>query len=316
MYGAILLLRTPSAHGSAHVSPGAAAAVEAGTVIGSSGSRFLVVATSSCEDVAPPARWLHTEDATSAESAALAAYDTVLFDYSINGTCARYLPAVAEGGRFHRYARPQTYKWPAMHAYFSSAEGRAALAHYDYFLLADDDIVFRAGGPQGVLSLFRAVAAARTHIAQPALSIESAATFAATVVPANAAPKRRGVARLRLTGFVEQMAPVFSAEALAEFLPHFAGLTHAWGIDALWSDASEKLGRRIGVFDSVVIDHMRPSGVSGLYKRIGGIERARADQAAFVARWAIRDSVFAAAAAVGAGEVVDVAVDDDSDDVR
>ena len=102
---------------------------------------------------------------------------------------------------------------------------------------------------------------------------------------------------------------MFSAAALAQFLPYFGELTHAWGIDALWSDASTRLGKRVGVIDSVVIDHMRPSGVSALYARVGGLERARADQAAFVARFAISDAVFAAANAHGQGEIIEVSIE-------
>jgi hypothetical protein len=220
------------------------------------------------------------------------------------------LPPPRAASRLRSLHTPGAYKWPAVHAYFSSREGRAALARYDYFLLADDDILFRRG-PAGVLALMRAAASAGMHIAQPALSRESAASFPSTLLPGGAPADGGGdgdPARIRLTGFVEQMAPVFSAEALAQFLPHFAGLTHAWGIDALWSDASARLGKRVGVVDSVVIDHLRPSGVSGLYKRVGGLERARADQAAFVERFAIRPAVFERANARGEGEVLTVDV--------
>jgi hypothetical protein len=58
------------------------------------------------------------------------------------------------------------------------------------------------------------------------------------------------------------------------------------------SDLSHRLERRIGVIDAVQIDHMRPSGVSGLYKRVGGLEKAAADQAAFRARYGVRDEFF------------------------
>lgn len=58
------------------------------------------------------------------------------------------------------------------------------------------------------------------------------------------------------------------------------------------SDLSHRIDRRIGVIDAVQIDHMRPSGVSGLYQRVGGLEKAAADQAAFRARYGVRDEFF------------------------
>lgn len=238
-------------------------------------------------------------------------YDVILFDYSAEGICSKYVPAAQP--RFQLQHRPRTFKWPAMHAFFSSPAGRQALLAYDYFLLTDDDVDFW-GDAEGVHRLFRLCAAADMHLCQPALSGRSAVNFNATAYTAAAdggsggaeAEASRDLARVRLTGFVEQMSPVFSREALMQFLPYFAGLTHAWGIDALWSDVSDRLGKRVGVADSVVVDHMRPSGVSGLYKRIGGIEKARADQTAFKARFGIRQSVFDAADTLGGGEVVTV----------
>lgn len=58
------------------------------------------------------------------------------------------------------------------------------------------------------------------------------------------------------------------------------------------SDLSHRVDRRIGVIDVVQIDHMRPSGVSGLYKRVGGLEKAQADQQAFRARYGVRQEFF------------------------
>ena len=111
-----------------------------------------------------------------------------------------------------------------------------------------------------------------------------------------------GAHAARATGFVEQMSPLFSRAALMQFLPYFAGLTHGWGVDALWSDASsDVLGLPVGVVDAVQIDHMRKSGVSNLYKRVGGIEKAEAERADFRRRFRIGDAVFARMEAGNAG---------------
>ena len=53
------------------------------------------------------------------------------------------------------------------------------------------------------------------------------------------------------------------------------------------------MGLRVGVVDAVQIDHMRPSGVSGLYARVGGLEKAAAEQATFRAKFGVRDEIFA-----------------------
>ena len=65
----------------------------------------------------------------------------------------------------------------------------------------------------------------------------------------------------------------------------------------------------MGIVDSVVIDHMRPSGISGLYKRVGGIEKAREEQEVFRRRFGIADAMFALQEPGhgGAGEVLTVA---------
>ena len=61
------------------------------------------------------------------------------------------------------------------------------------------------------------------------------------------------------------------------------------------------LGLPIGVIDAVQIDHLRKSGVSNLYKRVGGIEKAEAERAAFRARFKIGDAVFKRMEAGNAG---------------
>lgn len=81
---------------------------------------------------------------------------------------------------------------------------------------------------------------------------------------------------------------------------------------------SDRLGRPIGIVDSVVIDHMRPSGISGLYQRVGGVAKAAEEQTAFKARFGVRDEVFALTdkGHAGHGDVVTVANTDDRQDQR
>lgn len=82
----------------------------------------------------------------------------------------------------------------------------------------------------------------------------------------------------------------FSTLSLPSFLP--PSLSNAPALPLCRSDLSHRIDRRIGVIDAVQIDHMRPSGVSGLYKRVGGLEKAAADQKAFRDKYGVRDEFF------------------------
>lgn len=180
---------------------------------------FLVATSSSCEDIVPPKPWI-------TDPARAGLYDVVVFDYSANHSCWRYITPAPGLALLHR---PRTFKWPAMHAFFTEEPTRAALGAYAGFLLTDDDVDFH-GGVAGVARLFELCAAADLHICQPALSAGSAVNMDVTAYTPPAGPDVVG----RATRFVEQMSPLFSREALGMFLPFFRGQTHAWGIDTLW----------------------------------------------------------------------------------
>jgi Protein of unknown function (DUF707) len=164
--------------------------------------------------------------------------------------------------------------------------GPHLLSSYDFFFVPDDDIDI-PGDASGIMNLVRLCQTAGLYICQPALSDLSAINMDITAFS-------EGTHFARATGFVEQMAPLFTRDAFLQFLPYFPSLTHGWGIDALWSEHSQDvLGLEVGVIDALQIDHMRPSGVSALYKRVGGIEKAEAERAAFKRRFKLGDEVFA-----------------------
>jgi hypothetical protein len=239
--------------------------------------RILVMTSSNCGEFTPK-RWLSHAH----EHGTL--YTLVLFDYSADNACKG---VVEEGPHTKVVHRPRTYKWPAVwHMVHEPGWGERLLVTHDFFLLTDDDIDI-PGDAKGIERLVRYCAAAQMYICQPALSGKSAVNMDITVYTP-------GPHHARVTGFVEQMAPVFSRDALMANLPYFEHLTHGWGIDALWSDAAYAVqGRRVGVIDAVAIDHMRPSGVSALYKRVGGIEKAEAERADFKKKYRISEDVFA-----------------------
>ena len=320
---------------------GAGVGGAANSALAAAGPRLLVMTSSNCGEFAVK-DWVSRahSGATGAAAAADADYDLVVFDYSETGACAALVPQHART-RVVRAPRtfkwPAVFRMltdaslaaPPADGSPGLALGPSLLASHDYFLLSDDDVdylvpgtegvggVADAGGaaatdeasaggtaaggdrqyngPAGVLALAAACRALGWHLCQPALSARSAVNMDVTAFSP-------GGHFARDTGFVEQMAPLFCRAALMQMLPYFPGLTHGWGIDALWSDASaDVLGLPVGVIDAVQIDHLRKSGVSNLYKRVGGIEKAEAERAAFRARFRIGDAVFARMQAGNAG---------------
>jgi hypothetical protein len=273
----------------------------------SSTPRILVMAASNCGEFVPK-RWISHPH----EHGVI--YDFVLYDYSVEGDCKKH---IVEGPHTIYVHRPRSYKWPAVYDLFRHQPwGALALARHDFFFLSDDDVDI-PGDALGIRRLAAYCKAAGLYICQPSLSDKSAVNMDITA-------HTPGEHHVRVTGFVEQMSPLFTREALTQFLPHFETLTHGWGIDALWSDAkegeSESERRPIGVVDAVQIDHMRKSGVSNLYKRVGGIEKAEKERAAFKAEKGISDDVFLLMEAGHAGEgqriLIDRSLPDEGEEER
>jgi hypothetical protein len=244
-------------------------------------AKYLVITSSSCEDIQPPKSWISTDNEGTL-------YDVVLFDYSVNHSCKSFVAANAYTTVLHM---PKAFKWQAVHDFLLTPQGQRALNRYDAFLISDDDVDFPEPQPDLVFRTIDLCFRSGFYICQASLSSKSAINFAITEqVPQSGF--HNVTAAIRHTKFVEQMAPIFTRLALNQFLPYFNNLTHAWGIDALWSDYSTRLNQRVGVLDSIAMDHMRPSGISSLYKRVGGLEQARADQRAFRNRFSLSDGVF------------------------
>jgi hypothetical protein len=189
--------------------------------------RYLVATSTSCEDIVPPKPWLTGASAGGEYDGRPRPYDVVVFDYSANHSCRAYIKPRPGLALLHR---PRTFKWPAMHGFFTADDGgKAALEAYSHFLLTDDDVDFH-DGVAGVAQLFRTCDDYGFHICQPSLSDRSAVNMDVTAHVGDLPPGAVG----RATTFVEQMSPLFSREALMMMLPYFGGVTHAWGIDALW----------------------------------------------------------------------------------
>jgi hypothetical protein len=128
---------------------------------------------------------------------------------------------------------------------------------YDYIWLPDDDVAI---AQQDVSELFRQTAALDLALTQPALSWDSYWSHRVTL--------RHPSFRLRLTNYVEVMAPCFERSFLERCLPTFVESMSGWGLDILWPRLLPARPRRCAVIDDVQMTHTRPVGAGRHYDRL------------------------------------------------
>jgi hypothetical protein len=87
-------------------------------------------------------------------------------------------------------------------------------------------------------------------LAQPSLTPQSYSSWPITL--------RSPAFRLRFTNFVEIMAPMFSAQALARCLPTFSRSISGWGLDVIWPFVLGQPTQAIAIIDEIAITHTRP----------------------------------------------------------
>jgi len=123
------------------------------------------------------------------------------------------------------------------------------LTGYDYVFFVDDDYEV---SPIAAMRLFETMAHNDLHLAQPALSLDSYASF----------PITRHVPGLshRITTLVEIGAPAFSRRALGICLPSFSETYSGWGLDWVWPDLlHQHFGRPVsGIVDEAPARHCSP----------------------------------------------------------
>lgn len=206
-------------------------------------------------------------------------FDVVMIDYSKENSC-KTLP-LPHGDILHW---PGAFKFGALHRLFA-VERPELVLEYEYFGLLDDDLTWVQGD---ILKLFQLSDAVNMYLGQPSCSKPS--TTAWNVLKHNATVLELGAVGRHIK-FIEVMAPVLSRRAMQEFLPMFEGLTHAWGMDVVWSlivsnrttaqNNRDGTGDKLVVLDAIIIEHLRyPSNNTALYQSIGGIQNAKiqADQ--------------------------------------
>lgn len=138
-------------------------------------------------------------------------------------------------------------KWPGLAATLDLVS-QDIIDSYDYILLPDDDLVFRGST---LTQFFRICDSARLDLAQPSLSKDSFWSHPITLHDSRWL--------LRLTNFVEIMAPCFSSRALATCRRTFNMNSTGWGLDYLWPTLLSAK-HKIGIIDSVIMTHPRPLG--------------------------------------------------------
>jgi hypothetical protein len=137
-------------------------------------------------------------------------------------------------------------KWAGLHALLTREDFWRG---YDYVWLPDDDLA----ADQAVISdLFATMDELRLALAQPALSWTSFFSHLVTI--------RHPSFRVRMTNFVEIMAPCFDRRFLETCIPTFAETLSGWGLDWLWPRLLPLGAQRCGVIDNIAVTHTRPVG--------------------------------------------------------
>jgi hypothetical protein len=128
--------------------------------------------------------------------------------------------------------------------------------NYEYIWLPDDDL---AAEQSAIDELFEIMAQMDLALAQPALSWTSFFSYVVTV--------RNPSFRLRLTNFVEVMAPCFHRPFLETCVPTFTENLSGWGLSWLWPRLLPAEPRRCAIVDQVQVTHTRPVG-GPIYDRL------------------------------------------------
>lgn len=126
---------------------------------------------------------------------------------------------------------------------------------YESIMLADDDMDPNGCTVEGIFNLFDKTG---SRIAQPALTADSHFSHAITLQDVGCA--------WRLVNFVEMGIPIFTREALLEYLPFFSGTVSGWGVDFYWSMKEIDAGRSLAILDGTPVRHVRAVGDGGYYE--------------------------------------------------
>jgi hypothetical protein len=165
------------------------------------------------------------------------------------------IPAVAEPYLAHRKLGTDAAwfepckKWRSVERVLD----RVRIDDYDWAFFPDDDLEY---GDAGFLDRFIDLLEAHdVALAQPALTADSFHTYDLCV--------RRDDTRLRLTNFVEVMAPCFRRDCLVRLRETLASdiSPMGYGFDLHWAYACADAGFRMAIVDETPVAHrFRPTG--------------------------------------------------------
>lgn len=122
------------------------------------------------------------------------------------------------------------------------------LTRYDYVWIPDDDLKLVKGS---VTLLCETMKKYDLCMAQPSLTDKH--------VQWKALIHREGEGVFRQTNFVEIQSPCFSKKGLEMVMPTLldSEIKSGWGLDHIWSNIFKKNNCKIGVVDSVIMEHIR-----------------------------------------------------------
>jgi hypothetical protein len=149
------------------------------------------------------------------------------------------------------------------------------IARYERVWFPDDDLFTDA---RTIDALFAAAERFGLDLCQPALEAYSFVTHPITL--------QRSDCLCRITDFVEVMAPLFSARALAVLGPTFGENASGWGLEWLWKRLCRDHGFVQGIIDQHPVFHSRAVGSAGH----GGADSPRAEMDRLIAKHGLQRS--------------------------
>ncbi len=151
------------------------------------------------------------------------------------------------------YEKQKSTKFPSLYKLISNNIN--SILKYDIIWIADDDLLISS---ENINKMFNIFYSKNLWLAQPSLTRNSYYSYPITL-------QNQGLL-LRYTNFVEEMAPIFSRDALLRCLHSFSESHSGWGLDFVWPKILGYPTQKIAIIDAVSVHHTRPVGSGPQYK--------------------------------------------------
>ena len=143
-------------------------------------------------------------------------------------------------------------KWPAIASMLK--ENNDLLLSYEACWFPDDDLLTNGENIGKMFDLFHEH---NLWLAQPALGSGSFMTYPGIA--------QRSEIKLRYSGFIEIMCPIFSRYALTVLGSTFGEAATGWGLDFLWAHLLKYPKDKMAIIDETPVVHTRPVGGGSFY---------------------------------------------------